>query len=101
MSADEIRRLAEEPIFVEVVDKRDIGEGEVCDYSYEKKSEINTALLAFAEMVERCEKLIRPCNLEDAPCVPSDTGYCDSCDVPKHNDMINYILKGATGGTKC
>ena len=58
MSSDEIRRLAEENIFVEVVEKRDIGEGEVCDYSYKKKSEINYALLAYAAMVERCEERI-------------------------------------------
>ena len=58
MSADKIRRLAEENIFVEVVEKRHLGEGEVCDYSYEKKSEINAALLAYAAMVERCEREI-------------------------------------------
>ena len=83
MSADEIRRLAAETIFVEVADKRDIGEGEVCDYSYEKKSEINAALLAYAAMIERCEKL--KFNM-----------------IPHRHDkeIVDYILKGATNERK-
>lgn len=95
MSADEIKALAQQA-FVDGMANHQAGllkaEARCKQYS--------NALLTFAEMVERCEKLIRPCNLEDAPCVPSDTGYCDSCDVPKHNDMINYILKGATDERK-
>ena len=50
-----------------------------------------------AEMRERCEEMLKQCRLEDAPCVPSDDGYCDSCDVPKHNELINYILRGDAG----
>lgn len=84
MSADEIRGLAES------VSKHR------ADVIPCLSDDVYNALLSYATMVERCERLIRPCNLEDAPCVPSDTGYCDSCDGPRHNDMINYILKGET-----
>ena len=47
-----------------------------------------------AEMVERCEKMILPCDLDGAPCVPSDAGNCTSCDIPTHNTPFNYILRG-------
>lgn len=86
MSADEIRKFAERP---------SVQLGGY--YSPAERTMIRSALLAYAAMVERCEKMMRPCNLEDAPCVPSDTGYCDSCDVPRHNEMINYILRGDAG----
>lgn len=56
------------------------------------------AMLRYAAgVVERSMKMIRPCNLEDGPCVPSDSGYCYSCDVPKHNEPFNYILRGDAG----
>ena len=67
-----------------------------------EKDEVNNMLRYSAEVVERCEKMIRPCRLEDAPCVPSDDGYCDSCDVPTQNTPFNYILRGDAekGGAK-
>lgn len=63
-------------------------------YDYDN---LKSMLRYAAEVVERCEKMIRPCRLEDAPCVPGDDGYCDSCDVPTHNEPFNYILRGEGG----
>lgn len=82
MRSDEIKKLAEENIFVEVVEKRDIGQGEVCDYSYEKKSEINDALLAYAAMVERCDDLI------------ARLPYQPNGDDVWWSEKLNYILRG-------
>ena len=50
-----------------------------------------------AEIVERCEKMILPCDFDGAPCVPSDAGNCTSCDIPTHNTAVNYILRGDAG----
>lgn len=89
MSAKEIKSLAQQAAADEISNKvaSRYGMAERC-------SKYETTLLAYAAMVERCEKMLKPCRLEDATCVPSDDGYCDSCDVPKYNEMINYILRG-------
>ena len=50
-----------------------------------------------ADVVERCEKMILPCDFDGAPCVPSDAGNCTSCDIPTHNTPFNFILRGDAG----
>ena len=50
-----------------------------------------------ADVVERCEKMILPCDFDGAPCVPSDAGNCTSCNIPTHNTPFNCILRGDAG----
>ena len=63
-------------------------------YDYDN---LKSMLRYAADVVERCEKMILPCDFDGAPCVPSDAGYCTSCDIPTHNTPFNYILRGDAG----
>ena len=91
-TAQELREVAENITRVDVMD------GLTCrEHCYPVKQEVKSMLRYAADVVERCEKMILPCDFDGEPCVPSDAGNCPSCDSPTHNTPFNCILRGDAG----
>lgn len=109
MSADEIRRLADDcekearhidEDAVVAFSNGDLRMKDVFDTISKTERKKASALLAYAAMVERCEEVRT--NLELNRKDYANRGVCGSL-VETNNDeiaMLNYILKGATDERK-